>query len=362
MIYQGLTSAVAGRGATQKLDAPGGHRSMRRLVVTLMSLVMLANLAGAVENNSAGTITNQLCSGTRFATPCYVINSGQPGPTVMIVGGVHGNEPAGAQAAEEIRQWPMNIGRLIVIPRANVTGLAANQRRITELATNLSDLNRDYPRAKQTDHEARGDLAQAIWKIATDNQPDWVLDLHEGYDFHQLNEKSVGSSVICFPLTNAQVAADEMLATVNATITNAEYKFVRRNMPVDGSLARAAGEHLHVPGMTLETTDKQPMALRVREHEIMVCTLLAHLGLMHAAKSEIVGDEVKDSPAHSGKLKVALYKGPGTGGNGPPDLMKQLNGTNAPTSLVEISPDEIRAGTLTNFDVVIFAGDRKSVV
>jgi Biotin-protein ligase, N terminal len=56
------------------------------------------------------------------------------------------------------------------------------------------------------------------------------------------------------------------------------------------------------------------------------------------------------------KIKIALYKGPGTGGNGPPDLIKKFNEPNARTSLVEITPDEIRAGALTNFDVVIFAG------
>jgi Biotin-protein ligase, N terminal len=60
-------------------------------------------------------------------------------------------------------------------------------------------------------------------------------------------------------------------------------------------------------------------------------------------------------PAAS-KIKVALYQGPGTGGNGPPDLIKTLNAPGAPTLLEEVSPDQIRAGELTNFDVVIFAG------
>lgn len=309
---------------------------------------------------SSNTITNVLLPGTRFATSCYFIDSGNPGPTVMVIGGVHGNEPAGAQAAEAIRQWPVQNGKLIVIPRANVTGLAARQRRITGLDTNLSDLNRDYPRAKQPDNEARGELAQAIWKIATDNKPDWVLDLHEGFDFHQLNEKSVGSSIICFPVPAGQLAADTMLAAVNAAITNETLKFVRRNMPIDGSLARAAGEHLHVPAMIIETTDKQLLEKRVEQHQIMVHQLLVHLGMIQgailASAGTITGAAAKDLQRISAKIKIALYKGPGTGGNGPPDLMKTLNASNAPTSLAEISPDEIRAGALTNFDVVIFAG------
>jgi hypothetical protein len=55
-------------------------------------------------------------------------------------------------------------------------------------------------------------------------------------------------------------------------------------------------------------------------------------------------------------IRVALYKGPGTGGEGPPDLIKKFNATNAMVSLVEVTPEEIRAGVLTNFNVVIFAG------
>jgi len=324
----------------------------------IAGLLVCAPSFGVAENSlSILTTTNVLLPGTRFETPCYTIDSGQRGPTILIVGGVHGNEPAGAQAAEGIRQWPIISGKLVVIPRANVPGLEANKRLIPGLTTNLSNLNRNYPRAGQTNSEARGELAQAIWKIANDNHPDWVLDLHEGFDFHQLNDKSVGSSVICFPLPAAQAAADQMLAAVNATITDATLKFVRRDMPIDGSLARAAGEHLHVPGMTLETTDKQPMEKRVQQHHLMVRQLLNRLGMLPATPvlpDSGLAAEHKNISAK--KTKIALYQGPGTGGKGPGELTRQFNATNAATSLTEVTPEEIRAGALTNFDVVIFAG------
>lgn len=321
--------------------------------------------AGSLQTaSSANSSTNIILAGSRFETPCYTVDAGLPGPTVMIVGGVHGNEPAGAQAAEGIRQWPILKGKLIVIPRANVPGLEANKRLIPGLSTNLNNLNRNYPRAGQTDHSARGELAQAIWKIANDSKPDWILDLHEGFDFHQLNEKSVGSSIICFPIAAAQNAADEMLAAVNATIPDSQLKFVRREMPVDGSLARAAGEHLHVPGMTLETTSKQPMEMRVQQQHTAVRTLLVRLGMLEKSADALpaAASVPAESPESISKsltthtIKVALYKGPGTGGKGPPELIKKLNATNALTSITEITPEEIRAGALTNFDVVIFGG------
>ncbi len=133
-------------------------------------------------------------------------------------------------------------------------------------------------------------------------------------------------------------------------------------MPVDGSLARAGGEHLHVPSMTLETTSKQPMEKRVHQHEVLVHTLLQYLGMMGDAVPEraIIADAPAAKPAASpshpaAKVRIALYKGPGTGGEGPPDLMKRLD--RAPeTSITEVTPEEIQAGVLTNYNVVIFAG------
>ena len=307
------------------------------------------------------TVTNQLLSGSRFATHYYVHDTGQSGPTVFIVGGAHGNEPAGAAAAETIRNWPIAKGRLVVLPRANVPALAAGKRNTPNLNTNLSNLNRNYPRAG-TNEPPRGEIASAIWNLALEYQPDWVLDLHEGFDFNQVNEKSVGSSVICFPIEKGTIAADLMLAAVNETISAPELKFVRRNLPIDGSLARAGGEHLRVPAMTLETTSKQPMEKRIRQHEIMVHRLLCHVGMMGGdlpaatAVADVSGPKTRTANSDTSvAIRVALYKGPGTGGAGPPSLMKRLD--NAPrSSIVQITPEEIRSGALTNFDVVIFGG------
>lgn len=55
-------------------------------------------------------------------------------------------------------------------------------------------------------------------------------------------------------------------------------------------------------------------------------------------------------------IRVALYKGPGTGGNGPPELLAKLGSPGAATTITEVTPAELQAGILTNFDVVLFAG------
>ena len=48
---------------------------------------------------SSGT----LAPNTEWETSFHVIETSKPGPTVFLTGGLHGDEPAGARAAEQIR-------------------------------------------------------------------------------------------------------------------------------------------------------------------------------------------------------------------------------------------------------------------
>jgi hypothetical protein len=58
--------------------------------------------------------------GTAGDTGVYVLDSGKPGGTMLVMGGVHANEPAGMMAAVLlIENAQPTAGRLIVIPQAN---------------------------------------------------------------------------------------------------------------------------------------------------------------------------------------------------------------------------------------------------
>ena len=99
-----------------------------------------------------------ICKDTPLATPCYVIDSGRPGPVVMVVGGVHGDEIAGSTAAREISSWSVRRGRLIVLPQANRQGVARHTRSIPSATTqSVRDLNRNFP--MEASGKPQGDLA-----------------------------------------------------------------------------------------------------------------------------------------------------------------------------------------------------------
>ena len=111
------------------------------------------------------------------------------------------------------------------------------------------------------------------------------------------------------------------------------------------------------------------LSVRWRVVLVLVMTFSALALVAKAASSEgapaasVSGDHPKNSASSSSAdeasakaaIRIALYRGPGTGGKGPPNLKQRLNA--APkTSITELSPEAFADGSLTNYDVIIFAG------
>ncbi len=66
-------------------------------------------------------------AGTPVDTPVFVMEGEAPGGTVVVLGGTHGDEPAGYVAAVVLVEHArVAAGRLIVIPRANASGFTHN--------------------------------------------------------------------------------------------------------------------------------------------------------------------------------------------------------------------------------------------
>ncbi|MDP6753585.1 MAG: succinylglutamate desuccinylase/aspartoacylase family protein [Verrucomicrobiota bacterium] len=324
-------------------SAPSNNRSVQRLMFSTVLWVGFALQVVAAETLSSGV----LAKGTPWETAFYRRDSGEAGPVVVVTGGVHGNEPAGARAAEQIRHWPIKKGRLIVVPRTNIPGLKAGSRHMPGEPEKLRDLNRNFP---MTDGErlAKGVLAKALWEFVASSKPDWLVDLHEGSDFHQINSKSVGSSIIDVKGKAADSVVPTMLEVVNAEIPDPRKKLVRLRYPVDGSLARAAHERLQAVSMILETTSKdQPVSIRARQHRLMVHTLLGQLGMIDGPAHRLV-------PADSTVLSIAVYDAEGVGKRGPRNLDRVFSTTRSILRRVGVA--DIRDGVLGQFDMVIFPG------
>lgn len=213
-----------------------------------------------------------LAVGKTHETVYYLYDSGVPGPTVVVTGGMHGNEIAGWQAAELMTNYTVKKGRLLIIPQLNKPAVTARTR-----TSSLGDLNRDFPYSK--DGSPNNYLATDILNLMKKYQPDWLIDMHEGYDYHLLNSNSVGQTVIYYPIGDAYVMAKAMADAASLTVAKSNYAFSTLRYPVKGSLARAVSILLGTKGMIVETCNKQSLSLRIKQHEAAVNELLSRLGM-----------------------------------------------------------------------------------
>lgn len=228
----------------------------------LFALTVAEELQGVSAQATGQRATVQkgwLRKGSSFETPYYVITAPEPGPTLMVVGGVHGNEPAGFAAAERIvRELRPDRGRLIVVPRAN----APATRRRTRGVSSVPDLNRRFPLGRSP----IGQVANELYALVKEYDPDWFVDLHEGYDYHIVNKRSVGQSVIVYPTGTALADARALVNHLNSmpAVTKKRTKrFTLIRNPVQGSIARKVGQELRIPSAIVETVTKDPLERRV---------------------------------------------------------------------------------------------------
>ena len=179
-----------------------------------------------------------LLPSTDWETPLYVKHSGREGLHVLVLGGVHGNEPGGWAAATEIANWTVGAGSLLVAPRANLLATMALQRTLPE----LGDLNRLYP-GYERHILPMSRMAHAIVQTVRDYKIDLVLDLHESWGF--FNERTEnGTAFLGQTLTRGTGPYDlvdlaRIIEAVNGDLTHRERLVIRdrsvRRLP-DGTL------------------------------------------------------------------------------------------------------------------------------
>jgi predicted deacylase len=304
-------------------------------------------LAIFVTAAAVGAEVRELGDGTPWSTPVIVIDSDIDGPTVLLIAGMHGDEPAGPLAAEQISGWRLQRGKLIIVPVANARALAAGTRRTPDVDAEHDDLNRQFP----TGCEPMTDLACGLWTLATTHKPDVLIDLHEGVDFHAGNSKSVGASVIAAKDPVSQELGNAAAEAINKTISSPDKRFPVIGPPIAGSFARAAATRLGTPALILETSKKKQSAtFRARQHRIMVHRILEMLGMATGTPHVLVGTAGND-----GDLAVAMYVSGGVSGRGPARIESILADT-AGFDVRRISATDIRHGVLDQFDVVLFPG------
>ena len=256
---------------------PRRHLTVRRWLwnFAIASLVQWCACSDVLGSNEQ--------SGDKALFPQPIVRTGsEAGPTVLVVAGIHGNEPAGIRAAEIIAGWSVRRGKLVVISPANPAAVARRQRTIPDVPPEEADLNRNFV-VEGRECRPRGTLARQLWHHVEQIRPDWLVDLHESVRFHK--DRGVGNTLIVYPREKTLGMAKKLLVKINQPITEPDEKFVLLRWPVRGSVARAAGTVLGCQSLILESTRQDPIARRVAYHCEFVLALLEELQMEPAART-----------------------------------------------------------------------------
>lgn len=165
---------------------------------------------------------DKICSNLEYF---YYGESTPTNKTILILGGIHGNEPAGSRAIIQfmndinIKKININNNRIILIPYVNYCGLQMNKRFIPF----IGDLNRKFP---ITEDYSQDDLNPIINKILIFlKEADFVIDFHEGWGYYREHTGSIGSTITPTSTDISNEVAELVYNNLNNNITDNNKKF-----------------------------------------------------------------------------------------------------------------------------------------
>ncbi len=175
-----------------------------------------------------------------YAGPTFTVETmsqGEPEePTILIVGGIQGDEPGGFSAAALLStHYTFSGATILIVPNLNFPSIIERSRGLH------GDMNRKFAALSEKDPEYT--TVRRIQEIITHPQVDLILNLHDGYGFYRptfendsRNPKRWGQSIIIdeetWPTKCYQELSDianYVTANVNKTLLDTKHAFYVRN-------------------------------------------------------------------------------------------------------------------------------------
>ncbi|MCD6185922.1 MAG: hypothetical protein J7K84_09085 [Deltaproteobacteria bacterium] len=223
--------------------------------------------------------------GTDYELNVYRIYGKEPGKTMLLIGGIQGDEPGGFLSADRYADFFLARGNLIVVPRANFHSIVLYQRQINE------DMNRKFAEDNHNNYESK--VVVILKKLIEES--DCLLNLHDGSGFFSeewkspdINPKKYGQSIIadnsiCVnqktgQTINLKEMAKNVIETINKKIKKPEHHFHFNNHKTDcksslhkeqrKSATYYALNQCGIPAFGIETSKSLPLEMKIRHHNL----------------------------------------------------------------------------------------------
>ena len=258
--------------------------------VTLLAVAALPALCHG--GNSMETFFRN----TDFELNVYRINGKLPGKTLLIIGGIQGDEPGGFLSADLYADLELVRGNLIVVPRANFYSIILNTRQVNE------DMNRKFSGSSRENYEAQ--VVSILKRLISES--DCLLNLHDGSGFYRdawesemRNPARYGQSIIVDseehkdPNTGNIIAlgkmARDVISKINGEIDNPDLRFHFNNHRTQApdsshpeqrkSATYYALYECGIPAFGIETSKSLPLETRIYHHKLAVNSFMEMLGI-----------------------------------------------------------------------------------
>lgn len=230
-----------------------------------------------------------LTSGNTMYLQGYVYRSIHPGPTTLLLAGVHGDEINGIEIIRRILDKKVLddilTGNVIVIPIVNVYGFINSSRYVPD----GKDVNRSFPGALE------GSLASRIARTLTKYilpKVDYIIDLHTGSD-QRYNYSQIR-------YTKGDIESKKL-----AEIFNAPYSIAIKNIPK--SLRKSASS-LGIPSLIFEGGESYRIDLNIVSMGLSgIFRCLHHL--KHINNDYVVDPDYSNIIIHKTNWIRATYSG-----------------------------------------------------
>ncbi len=265
-----------------KVRAPRDGARLAAAVVCLTTVLLPSTPAPAGERTS-----HTVMADTPYATTYHLLQGDEPGPTVAVFGGLHGNEPAGYLAARKVAEWTVTRGTLIVLPDAHAEAIRRGMRGYP------GNFNAMFPGLEDGDEMQR--LAFQVFQILRDHPADVLLTLHESVGFHVDDPARYGQS-FCYDFAELDPLFDRVRERINADIEPEKNDFVRFVKPFESCPTYQSWIQLGCPGVSVETSRTLPLEDRVRYQLWAVLGFLDEFGVV-VEQSDVPALSTQDQPA-----------------------------------------------------------------
>lgn len=264
----------------------------------------------------AGAEVHTFFPGTQYALDVYFLKGEKPGPTVMVQGGIQGDESGGFLTAQLLTKAKVTKGTLIIVPRANPPSIHEHTR-----AVNV-DLNRRFDKDYNEFYEDR--LARLIRFLVSQSQA--LVHLHEGSGFYDPVRKSdlrgpqrYGQSVIIDTTdykhsVHLERLARQVLARLNEGVTPKEFAFQLFNMDTFNdrskyleqrkSLTYYALSHVGIPALAIEVSKNIPDLTWKVTQQLKATTLFLRQFGVELELPPLAQEDMKTYPSRDIKVVV----------------------------------------------------------